>query len=188
MKVDLSCQELRIQLKKLEAENEALRKEVEYLKMHPAIASGLKGETLIVKMVDGSVTKYAEEYDIKLENGTKIEVKYSSLHTPNVNYPNTKRWSWSKPLGWKDKGKDYDYLLLVGEKDNRYSDLYLGDAPYVFFVIPIDRISEIVVKGKSIGANVNLTTKLSTGWSGPKKVIIEHMVDPELIAALERSL
>lgn len=182
-----SIDSLLAQVRALEVANKELREELEYLKTHPTIAAGLRGERLVLSQLGGRLTEYAASYDLELSNGTRIEIKYSRLNTPELNAPDTHRWSWSKVLGFRDKGKDYAYLLLIGEKDKRHKEQYLGDAPYVYFLIPRDRVSEIVVKGKLIGSNTNLTTNFRTVRSIPSKVIIAHMVPPDLVHALEHA-
>jgi hypothetical protein len=102
----------------LEAENARLNRELDFLKIHPTIAQGIKGETLIGQLVDGVVTAYADSYDVLTPTGLRIEVKYSKLNHPMKVAP-TKRWNWGKPLGWLDKGKDYHYLPLRDEAAQR---------------------------------------------------------------------
>ena len=144
----------------LESENARLRNELDFLKLHPSIAQGIKGETLIAKLVGGFGTSYAESYDVSTSAGHRIEVKYSKLNQPMKMSP-TQRWNWSKPLGYLDKGKDYHYLLLIGEKDPRYLDDYPDKTPYVYFLVPIRDVPDIMDKGISVGGMVQITTNIA---------------------------
>lgn len=150
---------LRLRLQELESENERLREELSFLKLHPTISRGLRGEALILRLVEGESTSYAASYDIRTADGLKIEVKYSKLNQPMKLAP-TLRWNWSKPLGWLDKGKDYHFLLLIGEKDTRYLKQYLDNTPYVYFLVPIDEVSSVMNQGRSIGGTIQITTNL----------------------------
>ena len=144
----------------LEAENSRLNRELDFLKMHPTMAQGLKGEMLIAQLVDGVVTDYAAGYDVLTRTGLHIEVKYSKLNHPMKVAP-TKRWNWGKPLGWLDQGKDYHYLLLIGEKDPRYRDQYPDGTPYVYFLVPLQAVRDVMDQGKTIGGMIQITTNLA---------------------------
>ena len=111
------------------------------------MAQGLKGERLICDLTGSIATKLNASFDLTSRSGLKVEVKLSKLHTPVKTAPNTKRWTWTKPLGWLDKGKDYDYLILLGEKDHRYQELYLDDSPYVAFIVPLKDVPAICSVG-----------------------------------------
>lgn len=155
--------------------------------MHPALAQGLKGERLICDLTESAISKLNAAFDLTTKSGIKLEIKFSKLHTPVKTSPNTKRWTWSKPLGWLDKGKDYDFLILLGEKDIRYISQYLDRSPYVVFMIPLSRVPEICASGSAIGANVNLTTNLANVNSPISKVLIEHMLPMTSIQELLRT-
>ena len=144
----------------LESENARLRKELDFLKLHPTIAQGIKGETLVAKLTGGAITSYAESYDVRTRDGLRVEVKFSKLNQPMKVAP-TRRWNWSKPLGWLDKGKDYHYLLLIGEKDPRYFDQYPDETPYVYFLLPIQSVPAVMDKGRTVGGVIQITTNLA---------------------------
>lgn len=61
---------------------------------------------------------------------------------------------------YKNKGKDFDFLLLMGDKDKRFLEQYPDDSPYVYFLIPKKNVLEIMTSGASIGANVQIITNL----------------------------
>ncbi|PKO87453.1 MAG: hypothetical protein CVU18_10640 [Betaproteobacteria bacterium HGW-Betaproteobacteria-12] len=175
---------LKQRLVDLELENARLKEELEFLKTHPSIAQGIKGETLIATLVDGRLTAYSQSYDIATADGLRIEVKYSKLNQPMKSSP-TRRWNWSKPLGWLDKGKDYHFLLLVGEKDPRYLLNYPDQTPYVYFLVPIQDVLSVMDKGKSVGGMVQITTnlyKLDKKRNRPK--LLDFQVDYERIKPL----
>lgn len=156
----MDMQALKARIHELESENARLRNELEFLKIHPSMAQGIKGETLIAQLIGGALSFYAESYDVSISGGLRIEVKYSKLNQP-MKVASTRRWNWSKPLGWLDKGKDYHYLLLIGEKDTRYLDDYPDKTPYVYFLIPLEEVSNVMDKGKAIGGMVQITTNLA---------------------------
>lgn len=161
-----------------------LEREVEFLRSHPALAQGLKGERLICDLTGSTATQLNASFDLTSKVGLKIEVKLSKLHTPVKAAPSTKRWTWTKPMGWLDKGKDYDYLILLGEKDLRYQDQYLDDSPYVAFIVPLGDVPAICSVGRTIGANVNLTTNLRTVNSQAGRTLLTHMTSMRLIDEL----
>lgn len=168
----------------LETRINQLEREVEFLRLHPTLAQGLKGERLICEITAGVGAKLNAKFDIMVKGCIKIEVKFSKLHSPEKSALSTRRWSWSKPRGWLDKGKDYDFLLLLGEKDHRFTDQYLDDMPYVVFLVPAAKVPAIEVSGKAIGANVNLTTKFRTVRSSSGRCLIEHMVPYALVGEI----
>jgi hypothetical protein len=158
---------------KLRIANSHLKVELEFLRMHPVFLAGLTGETLICKLVDGILTSFAESYDIKAGE-IKIEVKYSNLGVA-VKGANTFRWSRSKPFGWKDKGKIYDFLVLIGQKDDRFPEQYLDDTRYVCFLIPRKDVEKIMVKGASIGGMIQITTNFKLLSNPRSKLLLSYL-------------
>lgn len=150
----------------LEIRNQQLQREVDFLRTHTSIAQGIRGETLIVEAISGCTTAYAAGYDVISAKNQRIEVKFSKLNQPNKS-SSTKRWNWSKPLGSMDRGKVYDYLVLIGEKDLRYHDDILDDSPYVYFMIPIGFVSQLMNRGRTIGGVIQITTNLNKLRSCP---------------------
>ena len=63
-------------------------------------------------------------------------------------------------MGWLDKGKDYHYLLLIGEKDPRYTDQYPDDTPYIYFLVPLQAVRDVMDQGRSVGGMIQITTNL----------------------------
>lgn len=168
----------------LEERVSQLEREVEFLRLHPTIAQGMKGERFVCQLTKGVASKMNASFDVETQSGVKLEVKFSKLNTPVKSAPDTKRWSWSKPMGWLDKGKDYDFLLLVAEKDYRFHDQYLDDSPYAIFLLSAAHVPNIVSSGKSVGSNVNLTTNFRTVHSPAGRTIIENMVPYKLVSEI----
>jgi len=83
---------------------------------------------------------------LTLKDGSKVEVKYSRLSYPNPTKSSTCRWVWNGVTGVRNE-KDYDYLVLIGEKDNSKHKFEEDDSPYVFFLLTKDDISQIVAPG-----------------------------------------
>lgn len=182
------CAYIQEEVERLRERIRILEREVEFLRNHPSLAQGLKGERLICELTGSIATQLNASFDLTSKLGLKIEVKLSKLHTPVKAAPNTKRWTWTKPMGWLDKGKDYDFLILLGAKDFRYQDQYLDDSPYVAFIVPLKDVPAICSVGSTIGANVNLTTNLRTVNSEAGRMLISHMNSMKLIDELLSSI
>jgi hypothetical protein len=88
-------------------------------------------ENYIAALTEGEKDDFHDGWDVRLRNGYRLQVKWSSLQSP-TKY-NTKRWNWVKLLGLRDDG-DYDYLVLVGKKDPRSHDPYPSDRFALFLV------------------------------------------------------
>lgn len=159
----------------LRARTAQLEKEVAFLRTNPVFVQGLKGETLVATLTGGTLTSFAESHDVLTSSNAKVEVKFSKLNTP---YKGAKmrRWNWSKPLGWKDKGKDFDFLLLVGEKDWNYADQYPDDGPYVYFLIRKHEVGSVVTSGAAIGGNVQINTNVGSVQSAASRALKAFMV------------
>lgn len=153
------------------------------LRTHPVFVQGLKGETLVVSLSAGKLTEFAASHDVVTGSNLKVEVKFSKLNVPYKG-ATMRRWNWSKPLGWKDKGKDFDYLLLIGEKDWTNAGQYRDDGPYVFFLLPKDKVAEVVTRGAAIGGNVQINTNLGAASSVASKALKAFLVSEATVVAL----
>ena len=153
------------ELESLRKENNELRKmladaekRIAYYETHNTLFEGVRGETIVSKIVNGEITAYAESHDVEVvgKDGAHIEVKMASLNIP-VKGANTLRWAWGKILG-ESGSKEYDWLILVGKKDERYLDGYLDkECPFIFFAIPRHEVEGVtVVQGRYRG--IYLTT------------------------------
>jgi hypothetical protein len=95
-------------------------------------------------------------------------VKYSHLNVPSSS--KTKRWNWHSVLG-SAYNKDYEYLVLIGQKDLRYEDQYPADLEDVFFLVPRSDV-EVIRTGNDIAINTNLATARA-----PKSLALkQHLV------------
>ena len=141
----------------LENENEVLKNENEFLKKKLDRARGGPGEEYVAELTGGVRTKYKDGHDIKLPNGTRLEVKLSKPNTPSGS--NTTRWVWSNLLGLNDT-KAFDFLVLLGEKDPRYEKQYPSDLRYVCFLVPRSDVNDKIKNSwaTSIALNTNLPT------------------------------
>jgi hypothetical protein len=167
----------------LKARVSQLEQEVAFLRTHPVFVQGLKGETLISSLTSGKLTTLNASHDVVTATNHKIEVKFSKLNLP---YQGAKlrRWNWSKPLGWKDKGKDFDFLLLVGEKDWAHAKQYPDDGPYVFFLVPRSKVHLVVTKNSAIGGQVQINTNLARATSDASAALKAHLVSQAKIESL----
>lgn len=156
-----------------------LEQELGFLRTHGTLQQGMRGETLLATVTPATLTVLSSvpgfAAPLAVDSTIIVEMKFSKLNTP-VAGSATRRWNWSKPLGWKDKGKRYDLLVLVGEKDPRYPEQYVDDAPYVFFVVPYDRVPEIMTHGRTIGANVQITSNLAKALSSASIALKQFVV------------
>jgi hypothetical protein len=143
---------------RLKAEVESLRKEVATLTQklafagaHNTLVKGMQGESLIAEWVNGVLTTHNASHDLVLGEGVmKIEIKYSGLNSAirSQQKPGreTLRWAWAKPFG-ESGNKIYDQLILIGDKDARYSERYQDQAsPYVFFDVPYRDIFPLTIQ------------------------------------------
>ena len=104
-------------------------------------------------MTGGTRTKgYKDLYDVITKKGNRIEVKLSKVH--EYKHTLTKRWTWDRLLG----PKKYDYLVLAGEKDARWPELYPPELEYVFFVVPQSAVKDINSGGDCVALNTNFKT------------------------------
>lgn len=128
------------------------------LSSHPKMIAGLKGESLIVRIAKGVKSKQNASYDVVLQDGSKVEVKFANLHTPNPVSP-TSRWLWHRVYGNK-KMKDYRYLVLIGEKDTRYQSIEEDNSHFVFFLLSSTQIDEVTTNDPR--GSIYLTTNPRT--------------------------
>ena len=159
-----------------------MREELDFLKTHNTISQGMRGETLTATLLNGTITSYAESWDVTLQDGAQVEVKFSKLHKPSKSLK-TRRWVWGKVFGESDHGKTYDWLLLIGDKDCRFPNQYPDQSPYVFFLVPKANVSKVA---SSSGRNslIQLSTNFDSLWSSKDIVLLEYRVDVEQVAGL----
>jgi hypothetical protein len=138
--------ELKERLRELEKENEELKRKL-------GRARGVPAEVLVAQMTGGKRTEgYKDKYDVLTKKGTRIEVKLSKVHEYRSN--RTRRWTWDRLLG----PKEYDYLVLAGEKDARWSEEYPADLVYVFFLVPQSAVPDINSAADCVALNTNFAT------------------------------
>jgi hypothetical protein len=135
---------LQREVERLQNENTDLRNRLAFFQQHPTLAMGLRGESIVTKLLRGTTVAGNAPYDVVAKGGCRIEVKCSGLNTP-VRGRDTRRWVWTKLFGESGR-KKYDRLLLVGLPDQRFSSRYKDvGAPFVLFDIPNVRIRELAV-------------------------------------------
>lgn len=142
----------------LETENASLRariaqleQQIEFMHQHPLLLRGLQGEILISCIVAGTLTAYATMHDVDTANGIKIEVKHAKPTLSNKVRGQHRRWQWNKLFGESGK-KEFDFVLLIGDIDERYRNSYKEpDSPYVLFCIPSTELFPLTIKGQRDG-------------------------------------
>lgn len=164
-------QALEAQVRLLRCENLSLRAELEFLRMNPAIAKGIRGESLVASILGGSGSSVGAGHDLVVSSRLLVEVKYSSLLVGVSKRP-LRRWVWSKLFGEAGQ-KRYDRLLLVGDVDPRHLPLYADrSSPYVFFDLPYEAAVALaggVKPGRE--SKILLTTNPSTVKSANAKIL-----------------
>lgn len=167
----------------LREENQILREQVTFLQGHPTLAKGLKGESIVAKLVRGAMIAGNAPYDILAKRGHfRLEVKYSGLLVA-VRGCKTRRWVWTKTLGESGK-KIYDRLILVGLSDQRFSRMYKDRrGPFVLFDVPITEVAELSVWAGKYRA-IHLTTNPLTARSvRAKKLFGDYQVTESVLDA-----
>jgi len=158
------------QILRLKKENDELKEELQFLKTFPTLAQGMRGQALVAR-IEGSVTTgYGCSYDLVINGGARLEVKNSHVNTPNRS--STRRWSWSNLLGSPKKRKDYDFLVLIGKRDERFS-YYQDNSPYVFFLLPHREVPNIVTAPNAPSGMCTLSTNLD-GTRAPKSQLLKN--------------
>lgn len=159
---DKKIQLLERQVAILQESNYVLAWKLDELLQHHTILAGLKGEKLILEIAKGSTTKKNASYDIRLSSGGKVEVKYSRTSEPNPGTP-TCRWVWNGLAGER-QGKDYDVLVLIGDKDGAYHKFEEDESSFVYFILNKGDVSKIMNPGGRRGwvaLNINPSTTRS---------------------------
>jgi hypothetical protein len=127
-------------------------------------ARGVPAEVLVAQMTGGKRTEgYKALHDVTTEKGSRIEVKLSKVH--DYKSSKTKRWVWNNLVG----PKEYDFLILAGEKDPR-CERYPPDLEYVFFLIPRSAVNDINSRGDCVALNTNF----QTARAGKARVLIDR--------------
>jgi hypothetical protein len=168
---------LRARVAKLEAQ-------LNFLERHDFLTQGFRGETLICELTGGTASALGQAYDVLVGQILKLEVKFSRLRVP-VKGALTRRWQWTRPLGWNNYGKDYDLLLLVGEKDFRYLGQYPDSSPYVYFLVPKVNVRELMTVDREMDAgHISVSTNLLNMRSAKSKLLQRFLVPLDRIQAL----
>lgn len=145
---------IKVELDRLRDEVAALKKKLEYLDKHTALAKGMRGESLVASWVNGVITTHNASHDVALNGrNVKLEIKYAGLNVAvrgrQADGRETLRWAWSKPFG-ESGNKVYDQLILLGDKDPRYLNQYKGvGCPYIFFDVPFSEIMPLTIQTNS---------------------------------------
>ena len=145
-KLDESLMQKDEVIQALEKVNEALRNENKALKRQIEFARGAPVVELIRKWTGGTSTSYKDRYDVTTKNGTRLEIKYSKVHTLKNS---VRRWTWNNILGTKE----FDYLVLAGVKDQAYE---YPDLPFVLFVVARSVVNDITSGGNCLALNTKL--------------------------------
>jgi hypothetical protein len=162
-----------------QAENARLREKVAFFEDHPCLAAGIKGETVIAHMLNLARTAGNASYD--LEGRVRIEVKYARL---TDNGAGVRRWTWGAVFGI-GRSKHYDRLILLGDKDPAFSDLYRdASSPYILFDVPFDEVMALTTDGGTCKEMIRLCSNPRAAQSRSRFLYTQYQVTQ---AELERS-
>jgi hypothetical protein len=143
-------------------EIEHLKQQVLFLTRHTTIAQGIKGETISASITNAIRQNYGSAFDLLAKNNIRIEVKFSKISQRSYLH-HQKRWAWGKIFGQSGQ-KDFDFILLVGEKDMRFADVYRdSEGVFVIFCIPKIDITEKHIYASKGTAFIQLNTNPSDG-------------------------
>lgn len=157
-------------IKKLRIKIKELQCKLDELCYHPSIIAGLQGEELVVKIAKGAKSKRGMPYDITLRNGDKVEIKYSR---PNWPGHQTARWTWHRVLGEKGKGKDYKFLVLIGEKPESYQNDNKDESMYTYFLLKRMDVKKVVDSADKRG-HINFIVKpIYKTWSRTREKLLK---------------
>ncbi|HGL5386880.1 hypothetical protein [Burkholderia orbicola] len=155
----------------LQALHKTLSREHEALK-HKTIAHS--GERYILELTSGNPQRYAAPFDVLSPSGHRLEVKSSRCRFVNQFESKSRRWTWSNLLGSSGE-KQYDYAILLGEKDRDYLDAY-PEGPYVIFCVPRERVNLLANDAGWLGCVTRLKGGATAG-----EMRRRWMVSPEWI-------
>ena len=149
----------------LRAENASLKSrireleaQINFLGQYRTLAAGIRGERLVAASTSGTFTPHTSPFDILGADGSRIEVKLAKKTAPVPAHPNHLRWQWGKVFGETGR-KKYDYLLLIGEADQRYQQLYRdSSSPYVIFCLQMPDVSSLTIGGTGAARGITIST------------------------------
>jgi len=171
--LELENRNLKQKIADLEVQLTRLGKELLQYRTHELLATGMRGEMLVSKLVNGRITAYAIGHDIKTADGTLLEVKRSKLHLWDKRSGSTK-WQWAKLLGESGK-KKYDYAILVGDADPRYAKSYKDpDSSWVIFCVPFERLNEVTTPGQRVDYR---HIQISTNPIGTRRILTRTLFE-----------
>ncbi len=164
----MQCDSLQLQMaenQRLLQQVEKLEAELNFIKTREYMLTGLQGEKLIADMLNGIRTARNASYDMVV-GSLKIEIKYSRLNIPNPK-ASTRRWSWTNVLGVSGN-KDVDFIVLLGDVDDRFRDLYSVEknSPFVVFIVHRKQIRDFVLSAR--GHLIQLVSKPSSKSKGSR--------------------
>ena len=131
----------------------------------PTVIKGSDAEKFLAKLLKGKLPGNGKPYDLELTRKGKTvtaEVKYSNANYANRKKSEVKRWTWNYIYGRGGK-KSWDYLILVGKKDERCSSIIDQDkeeSQFVYFLLKVCDAKKVVGNYMKKDGLINLTTDL----------------------------
>lgn len=144
----------------------SIHKELSFLRK---FNNGKLQEYRIAELTGGQVSKkYNSPYDVITPKGLRIKVKISTINWER------QQWAFSNTL------KSYDWLILIGEKENIYTPQYINDEDYIHWLIPRHSVGAFSDKNGSIFISINPKNKTN-------KRIHHLMTTEETISEIDNS-
>jgi hypothetical protein len=179
-KENMNIQDLLEENNRLKSRIDELECKLAFFENHPSIAQGIKGETLVSRMLNAAISSHNASYDLNVKHkNLLLEIKFSRLNNAvrKRTTCETFRWAWSKPFGESGE-KVYDRLILIGEKDERYIDKYKDPScPYILFDIPYEEIMPLTIQTNAGRyRSIQLTTNPKTARSSASPLFDTYQV------------
>lgn len=172
------------EIDRLSAEVELLRAQVEFLRRATALPSGTLAESLVAEWLGGKPIGGSSKFDVIGPDGNlTIEVKFARLSCPKGRDAGTRRWVWSKPFG-EFGNKVYDRLILIGERDARYSEVSeADDVRYSVFDLPYSEVTQFSTRSDAgRRKSIQLTTNPDAFQSeAAKRLFRTYKVTPAVL-------
>jgi hypothetical protein len=166
--------------KKCKEKDEIIKQQqrlIDELLNHPTMLAGIRGEKLILDITQGIPTKRGTSFDLKTPSGMKVEVKYSRVTYPVIGHP-CKRWVWGGLLRKKGE-KDYDILVLLGEKDGKFHKFEDDGSSFVFFILTKSDVKKVIRNKKGRG-NISLNLNPNPiSWKSHERNLWKYRVSPK---------
>lgn len=168
-----SCEKEKSKIKRLKETIRILNSKLAVFTGIQTAVHGTEGENFILELIKGgSKIHHNASYDLVTKKRNRIEMKTAKC-LPVFNNKETpcKRWGWRYVIRANKKRKYYDYLILMGEKDERYDYNDSTKTPYVYFFLSYEQVKKLITSNDE--AHFNLTTNFASVRSKQGRALID---------------